>query len=46
MNCERVQEFLSDYLEDLLPAEEREAVESHLRSCPECDGAREGLARL
>lgn len=38
MECERIEELLSPYLEDELNPEEKRAVESHLRTCPSCVG--------
>lgn len=38
MQCERIEELLSPYLEDELNPEEKRAVESHLRTCPSCAG--------
>lgn len=36
MNCERVEELLSLYLEGELDSEERALVDGHLASCPGC----------
>jgi hypothetical protein len=36
MTCERVEELLSAYLEGEVSPTEKEMVESHLASCPEC----------
>lgn len=36
MNCERVEELLSAYLEGELSAAEKSLVESHLRTCQAC----------
>ena len=41
-----VQEQLSAYLDDALPALERRAVEAHLGSCAECASHLEDLARI
>jgi len=34
--CDQVEVLLSDYLEGLLPAPDREAFEAHLQTCAEC----------
>jgi len=44
MNCEQVQARLSEYLEKSLEHEVHGAVESHLSSCPRCQGEAESLA--
>ncbi|MGD9345442.1 MAG: zf-HC2 domain-containing protein [Candidatus Aminicenantes bacterium] len=36
MECEHIENLLSPYLEGELPAEDRLAVEEHLRSCADC----------
>jgi len=36
MECEHIENLLSSYLEDELSAEDRLAVEEHLRSCTDC----------
>jgi anti-sigma factor RsiW len=36
LTCREVVELLSDYLEDGLPAGERERVQAHLATCPDC----------
>lgn len=36
MGCEKIEELLSPYLEDELTREQRQAVDSHLRTCPHC----------
>lgn len=36
MTCREIEERLSAYLDDALPAEERRKVEEHLASCPSC----------
>jgi hypothetical protein len=46
MDCERVQDSLSDYLEGALPEGEAEAVARHLAACPPCDSVRAELARI
>lgn len=42
-NCKEVENNLPLYLDDLLPSEDKRAVEEHLKSCPDCTGA---LAQL
>lgn len=37
MNCALCEERLSDYLENTLRPDERQAVDLHLRSCPGCE---------
>jgi hypothetical protein len=36
MNCERIDEILSDLIEDRLPLRRAEAINAHLRACPRC----------
>lgn len=36
MNCDRVAERMSSYLEGELPPDERARFDSHLESCPDC----------
>lgn len=36
MECERIENLLSSYLEDELSAKDRLAVKEHLRSCTDC----------
>jgi anti-sigma factor RsiW len=36
MECERIEELLSPYLEDELTQEERQTVDNHLRTCASC----------
>lgn len=36
MECERIEELLSPYLEDELTQEERQTVDKHLRTCAGC----------
>ena len=36
MGCERIEELLSPYLEDELTQEKKEAVETHIHTCPNC----------
>ena len=46
MRCRKVQQDLSAFLDGLVPADERVAMEAHLRGCPECQGALTRLRRL
>jgi hypothetical protein len=39
MTCARIDQLLCDYLDGTLPAAVRAEVDTHLRSCPECDEA-------
>lgn len=43
MECERVQDLLSEFLEGTMPEKERAGVAAHLRSCGTCANAAEGL---
>ena len=45
MKCEEVQEKFSDYIEGVLPHEERVLIEEHLRSCPGCKRALSDLKK-
>ena len=36
MNCEHIAEFLPDYLQGRLSAEQRHNVEAHLEQCADC----------
>lgn len=36
MECERIEELLSPYIEDELTREQKNAVDDHLRICPDC----------
>ena len=36
MNCEKCKELLVAYVEDLLDESQKQAIESHLKSCPPC----------
>ncbi len=45
MNCDEVQDRLSDYLERALEPAEAAAVEAHLRACRVCRAESEALAR-
>ena len=36
LTCREVVELLTDYLEGVLPRPERERVEAHLQTCPDC----------
>lgn len=37
MDCSRLVQLLADYLDGVLPADQREALERHLGGCPDCD---------
>ena len=43
MNCERAQEWYSDYVEGALPAPARAALDRHLAGCAECRRAMEAF---
>jgi len=43
MDCERVQDLLSDYLEDSLEESGRAGMHAHLQDCLRCRAAKEGL---
>jgi hypothetical protein len=43
MDCERVQDLLSDFLDGSLPESGRAGVNAHLRDCLACRSAKEGL---
>ncbi len=45
MECENIKKKFSDYLDDLLSADERKHADEHLRSCPECSHALEELRK-
>ena len=36
MTCQEMIDFLMDYLDEVLAAEQRQVFEAHLRECPEC----------
>jgi len=36
MECKRIEEILSPYIEDELSAQEKQMVEEHLKKCPKC----------
>jgi hypothetical protein len=36
MDCERMEEFLSPYIENELTPEQKKMVDGHLRTCPNC----------
>lgn len=36
MNCQAMIDFLMDYLDGALPAEEHSSFEAHLNRCPPC----------
>jgi anti-sigma factor RsiW len=37
MTCRELVEVVTDYLEDRLPARDRERLEAHLAECPHCE---------
>ena len=37
LTCRELVELVTDYLEDALPARERERFEAHIAECPACD---------
>ena len=37
LTCRELVELVTDYLEDALPARERERFEEHLAECPACE---------
>lgn len=37
MNCRECVDFLLDYADGLLPANQRNVFEQHLRDCPNCE---------
>ncbi len=45
MKCDRCQEQFTDYLEEGLPAPQREQVAAHLRQCPDCARELEAFRR-
>jgi anti-sigma factor RsiW len=46
MNCARVEELLSGYLERALAAEERDAVALHLQTCRDCSELAAGMSEV
>jgi hypothetical protein len=46
MNCEQFENRILDYQDDHLSASEREAVQSHLASCPACQALAQQLQQL
>ena len=46
LTCEEALERMSQALDGLLPLEERQALEEHLESCPECRTAYEALFQM
>jgi anti-sigma factor RsiW len=46
MNCREVRALLDDLVDGTLQAEERRAVEEHLKECPECRTSESGLRAL
>ena len=43
VTCREVVELLSDYLDDAMPAPDRERLEAHLAQCDGCSAALEQL---
>ena len=43
MNCRRVENLLGDYLDRVLPVDERRAVEDHFADCARCSAAKEDM---
>src|SRR5215471_15759729 len=46
MNCIKVEELLSDYLENTLSLENRLLIDTHLQSCPGCSDLLAGMAKV
>ena len=46
LTCEEALERMSQALDGPLPLEERQALEEHLESCPECRAAYEALFQM
>ena len=46
MNCVKVEEYASDYLEHSLGANDRQAIDAHLRSCPACAELLAGISSV
>jgi len=46
MDCEKIKELLSRYIDHQLDADDRGAVEKHLESCPDCTAHYEKLLAL
>ncbi len=46
LTCEEALERMSQALDGPLPLEERQALEEHLESCPECRAAYEALFQV
>lgn len=46
MTCEKAEEFLSAYLDDMLDPQHRREVEAHLQSCAHCRAALEDYRRF
>lgn len=46
MNCEQFESRLLDYQDDHLSASEREVVQKHLASCPDCQALAQQLQQL
>lgn len=45
MECNRVREELTDYIDGKLPKEEADAIRAHIYSCQECSGAYSDLQK-
>lgn len=45
MNCDAIEELLSDLIDDELPAATRAGVEAHIVGCPQCATAYRQLRR-
>src|SRR5512146_2479120 len=46
MDCRKAQEMISAYHDGELPVADRERVEAHLRSCPDCAALLDSIARI
>jgi len=46
MKCEKIEEFLSLYLENELTTEEKTAVKNHLQTCPSCSSLLSSLEEV
>ena len=46
MNCVKLEELLSDYLENTLSIDNRRLVDTHLQSCPACSDLLAGMAEV
>lgn len=45
ITCQRVQQHMSDYIENMLEEDLRQAVENHLTDCPACRQLKERVSR-